>query len=139
MKKRKQDEKAKHRHGAVMDRQSPVFHGLVRGMLPMYLLMLLREGPLHGTDMIRSISEKSGHAWKPSPGSVYPILRRQEEQGLIKGKWLRTGSAPRRVYRLTAKGRSALPKMQSQLVADLVGARNIIDMHITSFKKKFGG
>mgnify|MGYP000635717144 CR=1 FL=1 len=74
------------------------------------------KGPLHGIQMIRAMEEMSGGTWKPSPGSVYPVLKRLEENELIAGKLERSRAAPRRVYRLTAKGRSALPKMQGQLL-----------------------
>ena len=30
---------------------------------------------MHGYEMIQEIAERSGGAWKPSPGSVYPTLQ----------------------------------------------------------------
>ncbi|CAM5457528.1 hypothetical protein SALBM311S_03089 [Streptomyces alboniger] len=33
--------------------------------------------------MIQEIAERSGGAWKPSPGSVYPTLQLLEDEGLI--------------------------------------------------------
>ena len=109
---------------------SPLFQGLFRGTLPWFLMRLLREGPHYGSDMIRSISEHTGSAWKPSPGSVYPVLRSLEADGLIKGDWHRSKGAPQRIYRLTAKGKRALPKMQRQVVEHLVAMRRLIDEHL---------
>jgi DNA-binding PadR family transcriptional regulator len=122
-----------------LDTKSPLFHGLVRGALPWYLLSLLRDGPLHGIQMIHAMEEMSGGTWKPSPGSVYPVLQRLDKDGLITGKLERTRAAPKRVYRLTAKGRSALPQMQEQLLGELRAAREIIDLHIQGLEQSPAG
>ena len=122
-----------------LDTKSPLFHGLVHGALPWYLLSLLREGPLHGIQMIHAMEEMSGGTWKPSPGSVYPVLKRLDKDGLITGKLERTRAAPKRVYRLTAKGRSALPKMQERLLCELRAAREMIDLHIEGLEQDPAG
>jgi PadR family transcriptional regulator PadR len=44
-------------------------------------------------------------------GSLYPILARLDERGLLESKWLepdRAGRPPRHAYRLTSAGRAAL-------------------------------
>lgn len=125
---------AGHPHGDP-DFRSPVFQGIIRGMLPWYLLTLLSEGPLHALKMISLMSEMSHGVWKPSPGSVYPILRRLEKQGLITGQWQRNKAAPRRVYRLTQKGDTAVSDMRKGLLAELKKAKHIIDRHIAILQK----
>jgi DNA-binding PadR family transcriptional regulator len=105
----------------------------------LFLLTLLRERPLHGVDMMRSIEEMSAGGWKPSPGSVYPLLRRMERDGLIRGKWQRTRGAPKRVYQLTSKGRSSIPKMQRDMLSELYAAQNIVDTHIVALEAAIGG
>jgi DNA-binding PadR family transcriptional regulator len=47
------------------------------------ILALLKDRPMHGYEMIREIAERSGGAWRPSPGSVYPTLQLLEDEGLI--------------------------------------------------------
>lgn len=116
-----------------MDLKKPLFQGLIRGMLPLYLLIVLRERPRHGTELIRSLAEMSGDTWKPSPGSVYPVLRRLEGEGLVTGRWQRGQAAPKRIYRLTDRGREALPELQSDLMDQLRLARDLIDRHIAAF------
>lgn len=116
--------------GDEVDRTTPLFQGLVRGMLPLYLLMLLEERPCHGTDMIRAIDAMSRGGWRPSPGSVYPVLRRLEAEGLVTGRWQRGQAAPKRVYRLTDAGRQAVPVLQASLLAELRQARRVIDQHV---------
>lgn len=48
-------------------------------------------------------------------GSLYPILARLDERGLVESKWLepeKPGRPPRHVYRITAAGRAALSEAQ---------------------------
>ena len=99
-------------------------------MLPWMLLNLLKDAPHHGSEMIAFLGEMTDGAWKPSPGSVYPILRRFEREGLFRGSWQRGRAAPRRVYRLTDEGRAKLPGLRRDLVAELEAAREIIDQHL---------
>ncbi|NED64733.1 helix-turn-helix transcriptional regulator, partial [Streptomyces sp. SID10244] len=53
-----------------------------RGDVRASILALLKERPMHGYEMIQEIAERSGGAWKPSPGSVYPTLQLLEDEGL---------------------------------------------------------
>ncbi len=124
--------------GAQLTAQSPLFHGLVRGLLPLFVLVLLREGPLHGIDVMRSVETMTGGTWKPSPGSVYPLLRRLEEEGLIKGSWQRSRAAPKRVYRLTARGRTQVPATGRSVLNELYAAQKIVDTHITALEAVLG-
>ena len=87
----------------------------------------------------------SGGRWRPSPGSLYPALRRLETEGLLAGRWRRSQAAPQRVYRLTDKGRQELPRRQLQLLSQLRDARALLDEHIEALErldieeKKSGG
>ncbi|WP_062202057.1 PadR family transcriptional regulator [Demequina salsinemoris] len=47
------------------------------------ILVLLAEQPRHGYDLIHEIEERSGGAWTPSPGSIYPTLQALEDEGLV--------------------------------------------------------
>ena len=53
------------------------------GELRLVLLALLAETPRHGYDLIREIEERTGGAYAPSPGVVYPTLTLLEEMGHI--------------------------------------------------------
>ena len=46
-------------------------------------LLLLSEQPKHGYQLIQEIGERSDGAWKPSPGSIYPVLQQLEDEGLV--------------------------------------------------------
>lgn len=54
-----------------------------RGDVRTAILVLLAEQPRHGYDLIKAIEERTGGAWAPSPGSVYPTLQALEDEGLV--------------------------------------------------------
>jgi DNA-binding PadR family transcriptional regulator len=54
-----------------------------RGDVRLAVLRLLEEGPMHGYQMITELGERSGGAWRPSPGSIYPTLQQLEDEGLV--------------------------------------------------------
>lgn len=54
-----------------------------RGNLRLAVLALLTEHPMHGYEMIQELEKRTSGFWRPSPGSIYPILQMLEEEGLI--------------------------------------------------------
>jgi DNA-binding PadR family transcriptional regulator len=53
------------------------------GELRLVLLKLIEEAPRHGYDLIREIEERTGGAYAPSPGVIYPTLTLLGDMGLI--------------------------------------------------------
>src|SRR3954469_12851401 len=72
-----------------------------RGDVRAAVLSLLAEKPMHGYQIISEIAERSGGAWKPSAGSVYPTLQLLADEGLISAE----ESNGRKTYSLTEAGR----------------------------------
>lgn len=54
-----------------------------RGDVRSAILLLLEESPRNGYQIIQELEERSGGAWRPSPGSVYPVLSQLEDEGLV--------------------------------------------------------
>ncbi|CUU54340.1 Transcriptional regulator PadR-like family protein [Parafrankia irregularis] len=73
-----------------------------RGDVREALLALLAEEPMHGYQMIGELANRSGGMWRPSPGSVYPVLSMLADEGLVRAEE-RDG---RRVFHLTDAGRA---------------------------------
>jgi DNA-binding PadR family transcriptional regulator len=71
-----------------------------RGDVRAAILALLREGPRNGYQIMSEIEERSGGAWRPSPGAVYPALQQLADEGLIEAE----ESAGRRTFSLTDAG-----------------------------------
>ncbi|MFB7337371.1 PadR family transcriptional regulator [Streptomyces adustus] len=74
-----------------------------RGDVRASILALLKDRPMHGYEMIQEIAERSGGAWKPSPGSVYPTLQLLEDEGLI----ISETEGGKKLFALTEQGRTA--------------------------------
>jgi len=74
-----------------------------RGDVRAAVLAILAEEPMHGYQIIRAIEERTGGAWKPSPGSVYPTLQNLADEGLV----VADESAGKKTYSLTEAGRVA--------------------------------
>ena len=75
------------------------------------------EGPLVGQWMLNELRE---HGYDVSPGTLYPLLRRMEGYGWLKGTPKPdAGSRARREYRLTKLGRAVLDQLRE----------NVAEMH----------
>lgn len=83
---------------------------LAKGHLDLLLLSGLEERPLHGYGLIEVIREKSKAAFDLPEGSVYPALHRLEREGLLSSSWSRGAGRPKRVYKLSRRGRTELKK-----------------------------
>jgi DNA-binding PadR family transcriptional regulator len=71
-----------------------------RGDVRAAALLLLSEEPRNGYQLMEEIDRRSGGAWRPSPGSIYPALAQLEDEGLVRAE----ETAGRRAYRLTPEG-----------------------------------
>lgn len=85
--------------------------------LRLLVLGLLAEEPQHGYQLIRAFAEKSGGAYQPSPGVLYPLLVMLDELDLV-AEEAQEGSKRRR-YALTEAGRAELAG-QAELLAALL-------------------
>jgi DNA-binding PadR family transcriptional regulator len=77
---------------------------LRRGMLALAALACLQE-PKYGYSLIDELAQ---HGLQIDQGTLYPLLRRLEEQGLLQSEWNVEGSRPRRYYVISHAGRQRL-------------------------------
>ena len=84
-----------------------------RGDVRTAILDVLAVEPMNGYQIIQQIAERSGGAWKPSPGSVYPTVQQLEDEGLVEG----TSVDGRRVLRLSDSGRRYVEEHPDELAA----------------------
>lgn len=73
--------------------------------LRLILLQLLSEAPRHGYDLIREIESRSGEAYAPSPGVVYPTLTLLADMDLIVEQ---PGAGSRKLFAISEAGRAHL-------------------------------
>jgi len=97
---------------------------LKKGSTELLILALLEARPRHGYELGKLIETRSGGRLQLRVGSLYPILCRLEDKGLIAGRWVeKAGERRRRFYRLTAAGRTMLVEQRS-VWQDFIGAVN---------------
>jgi DNA-binding PadR family transcriptional regulator len=84
-----------------------------RGDVRAAILDVLAVEPMNGYQIIQQIAERSGGAWKPSPGSVYPTVQQLEDEGLVEGD----EDSGRRLLRLTDEGRGYVEAHPDELAA----------------------
>ncbi|MDR3206661.1 MAG: PadR family transcriptional regulator [Candidatus Methanoplasma sp.] len=81
-----------------------------RGSVGPMVLMVLRDGPKTGYEIILSFEERSLGAWRPSPGSIYPTLDALEKKGLVR----MLTDDDRKTYELTEEGLAFTKKMDEK-------------------------
>jgi DNA-binding PadR family transcriptional regulator len=82
-----------------------------RGDVRAAMLVLLGEEPRNGYGLMQEIERRSGGAWRPSPGSVYPALQQLEDEGLVRAQ----ESGGRRLFELTEDGRAYVEQQREEL------------------------
>ena len=73
-----------------------------RGDVRAAVLLLLAEQPRHGYELLTELADRSDGQWQPSPGSIYPVLKRLARDGLVTA----THEDGKRIFSLTDSGRA---------------------------------
>ena len=71
---------------------------LLKGTTTLLVLTVLRDGELYGYEIALRIRERSGGAFAPSEGSLYPALHALEADGALEASWRVSDRGPRRRY-----------------------------------------
>ena len=102
--------RGRHRHGG----RWLVFARVERFAEPA-LLLLLRERPAHGYDLLERLPELTGEQ-RVEMGNLYRLLRALEEEGLVTSAWDETSPGPaKRRYALTEHGLQLLDQWAEAL------------------------
>ena len=87
-----------------------------RTALPTAILAVLQDSARHGYSVATQLEDRG--FGRPRGGSLYPLLGRLEDEGLIESTWEPGGAGPgRRAYHLTAKGKRRLAWERTQWAA----------------------
>ncbi|MBC7131038.1 PadR family transcriptional regulator [Candidatus Bathyarchaeota archaeon] len=81
-----------------------------KGFLRYQVLELLNEKPLSGSEIMNEIERRTNGCWRPSPGSVYPLLAWLQDNGYIKEVPSEESGVKR--YTLTDKGKQLLEEQR---------------------------
>ncbi len=83
---------------------------LRRGVIVMAVLSQLREEQ-YGYSLINSLKQAG---LEIDQGTLYPLLRRLESQGLLQSNWRVEADRPRRYYVISDEGRALLPRLKEE-------------------------
>ncbi len=76
-----------------------------KGFLRYHVLEALNEKPMSGSELMDQIEKHTGGSWKPSPGSIYPLLAYLQDNGYVKELPVENGL---KRYELTSTGKTLL-------------------------------
>lgn len=83
---------------------------LRRGLIVLAVLAQLDEEQ-YGYSLIKRLSDKG---LSVDQGTLYPLLRRLETQGLLSSNWRVESERPRRYYIISTEGREVLPQLKQE-------------------------
>jgi PadR family transcriptional regulator PadR len=97
------------------------------------LLLLLRERPMHGYELIERLPDVAGTATPVDVGNLYRVLRALEEEGIVRSEWSADLPGPaKRTYELTADGRRLLDRWAEALR----GAQGVISSFLDRYEEE---
>ena len=113
--------------------QDNISQELRRGVISLAVLSQLTEEQ-YGYSLLKSLTDQGLDV---DQGTLYPLLRRLESQGLLESSWRVEGERPRRYYLLSRLGRQLLPELIAEwesLVAVMAGFSKAVNQKIINFE-----
>ena len=99
----------------------------LQGTLTLLILKTLDTGPHHGYAIAQHIQVTSNGLLRVEEGSLYPALRRVEQEGWVKSTWSLTESQRKaRVYSLTPEGQRQLDEEEAKWQRLIQGVRHVL-------------
>lgn len=99
---------------------------LRRGLIQIAALSLLKRR-LYGYQLVKILAS---FGLETEEGTLYPLLRRLESQGLLLSEWDTQGARPRKYYVLSEEGMSALPRLEAAWRAVAGSVTSILERSI---------
>ena len=80
-----------------------------KGFIRYHVLEALNQKPMSGSELMEEIEKNTGGFWKPSPGSIYPLLAWLQDNSYVKELPSENGL---KRYELTESGKSLLAEQE---------------------------
>ena len=87
---------------------------LLKGSTNLLVLSVLKNENMYGYQMIKRIKEESENVFEFQEGTLYPILHKLEEKGLISSYWDETSGKKRKYYAITEEGKKHLESKKEE-------------------------
>ena len=100
--------------GRAAGRPSDVFGGELRrrDVFPLLVLHLVVSEPAYGNKLIESIEQMTQGVISVNPNTMYPLLRKLEEDGFVEGRWELPDRRTRRYYSITPAGKKEYRRLR---------------------------
>src|SRR5207244_5126514 len=96
--------------------------------LQLCFVALLKQEDEYGFQVLHELRDRSNGFSALKEGTLYPALRRLEERGFAQSRWQEpTSGMPRKYYRLTDRGRTALREALAVWDAMTQGAERVLE------------
>lgn len=105
-----------------------IYKEIKRSFLRYIMLKIIKEKPIHGYEIIKTVELLSKGQWTPSAGSIYPILENLESKGFIQNE----ETDRKKVYSITPAGMEALDHMTQEKLELLKEMSRLINIVIES-------
>ena len=112
-----------------------MYKEIKRSFLKYIVLKIIKDKPIHGYEIIKTVEFLSKGQWTPSAGSIYPILESLESKGFIQSEEIER----RKVYSITLEGKAALDRMTQEKLELLKEMSRLINIVIESSDNKEAG
>lgn len=103
-----------------------------RGVMQLFVLTLIKEKETYGYEIVQNIRKRTMGELVMEEGTLYPSLKRMEQNNWVTSRWERVGDKIRKYYSLTPQGELKLGEMVSfwnKLVSPLVTTiRSIVEI-----------
>lgn len=101
---------------------------LARGSAELAVLALLAGGRCYGYELLKRVGERGGPMLEIREGTLYPLLHRLEDAGVVASEWVAEGrSRPRKYYAITAAGRERLALLAAEWHQLIEGIGSLLD------------
>ena len=105
-----------------------VRENLKKGTVEMVLLHLLSERSMYGYEILQEMKKRSGEQFVLKDGSMYPILYRMIDKGLITDEQVLVGRRRTRVYyHLTEEGKTSLEEIKAEYLFITEGITKLLN------------
>jgi DNA-binding PadR family transcriptional regulator len=104
-------------------------------MLELAILGLLKERSMHGYQLSKRLSDALGGFWRVSYGSLYPTLRRLEQNGAVERVFDAQEVGRRKnVYRITDRGETLFLELLEQTGGESASEENPFRVRLAFFR-----
>ena len=98
------------------------------GLLPLYTLHILNQREMFGSEIMCEIEKRTKNTWSSTPGTVYPLLKELELKKFVGSRWSLENERPRRIYKITKKGKNEYGILKAVLKEHLKEATEIFNL-----------